>query len=84
MDMELAMRLSCVTLYHLPCVPWVRRGDRRGEERRRWGGTDEKESGGDTHPAASDLQVPKGHESDFKNKLEGLCDLGSRAAEGIF
>lgn len=47
-------------------------------------GTDEKESGGDTHPAASDLQVPKGHESDFKNKLEGLCDLGSRAAEGIF
>lgn len=46
-------------------------------------GTDEKESRGDAHPSASDLQVPKGHKSNFKNKLEGLCDLGSRAATGI-
>lgn len=46
-------------------------------------GTDERESRGGCSPSASDLQVPKGHESNFKNKLEGLCDLGSRAATGI-
>ena len=50
MDMELAMRLSCVTLYHLPCVPWVRRGDRRGEERRRWGGQTRKKAEGTLTP----------------------------------
>lgn len=53
-----------------------------GEVRRQEGGGEE-ESRGDAHPAASDLQVPKGHESNFKNKLEGVCDLGSRAATGI-
>lgn len=46
-------------------------------------GTEEKESRGDAHPAASDLQFPKEYESNLKNKLEGLCDLGSRAATGI-
>ncbi len=59
----------------------VRRQEGGGEEELE--GTEEKESRGDAHPAASDLQVPQGHESNFKNKLEGVCDLGSRAATGI-
>lgn len=44
-------------------------------------GTQEKESRRDAQPAATDLHVPKGHESNFKNKVEGLCD--NRAATGI-
>ena len=52
-------------------------GEEEGE------GTEVKESRGDTHPAASDLQVPKEHESNFKNKLERLCDMGRRTATGI-
>lgn len=45
MDRELAMRLSRVTLFHLPCVPWER--CRRQDEVE---GTGEKESKGDIHP----------------------------------
>lgn len=46
-------------------------------------GTWEKESRRDAQPSATDLQVPKGHESNFKNKVERRCDLGIRAATGI-
>lgn len=38
----------------------------------------------DANPTTSDLQVPEGLESNFKNKLGGLCDLSGRAAAGIY
>lgn len=45
-------------------------------------GEEEKDRRGDTHLAA---QVPKGHKSNFRNKVGGgeVCDLGNRAATVI-
>lgn len=66
------MHLHLVTLAHLLCVPWVNWGDRKRRRRgQRWGRR------GDAQPASSNLQVPKGHESNSKNKVEGLCDVAT-------
>lgn len=59
----------------------VRRQEGGAEDERE--GTAETKSRGDANPAVSDLRVPEGHVSNFKNKLQGLCNLCSRAATGI-
>lgn len=81
------MHVGYLTLYNLCCVPvpWVRVSVCLCVCERGVCGADgrERKCRNDSNPTSSDLQVPKGHKSNFKNKLKGLCDSDSRAATGI-
>lgn len=55
-----------------------------GWARMRWRWQTRRKSREDAIPTTSDLQVPEELESNFKNKLAGLCDLSGTAAAGIY